>query len=30
VPATTSIASTNSASTITFRSVSPDPPPPRI
>jgi hypothetical protein len=30
VPATTSIASTNSASTITFRPVSPDPPPPRI
>lgn len=30
VPATTSIASINSASTITFRPASPDPPPPRI
>jgi hypothetical protein len=30
VPETTSIASTHSAATITFRPVSPDPPPPRI
>jgi hypothetical protein len=30
VPATTSIALINPASTITFRPVSPDPPPPRI
>jgi hypothetical protein len=30
VPATTSIWSITSASTIAFRSVSPDPPPPRI